>query len=84
MENIAIKTILGQTVLTQSAWLRGMAFLIVNSIMHQKKEYQFLTKETFDDTEKQKVPQLLNQYGNSILCLVYSYLHNMSDVEDIL
>lgn len=28
--------------------------------------------------------RLLNEYGNSILRLAYSYLHNMSDAEDIL
>lgn len=28
--------------------------------------------------------KLLNEYGNSILRLAYSYLHNMSDAEDIL
>ncbi len=28
--------------------------------------------------------RLLNQYGNSVLRLAYSYLHNMSDAEEIL
>lgn len=32
----------------------------------------------------QKAAQLLDKYGNSILRLAYSYLHNMSDTEDIL
>ena len=32
----------------------------------------------------QKAAQLLDKYGNSILRLAYSYLHNMSDAEDIL
>lgn len=31
-----------------------------------------------------KAAQLLDRYGNSILRLSYSYLHNMSDAEDIL
>ena len=32
----------------------------------------------------QTVEQALNRYGNAILRLAYSYLHNMSDAEDIL
>lgn len=32
----------------------------------------------------QKAEQLLETYGNSILRMAYSYLHNMSDAEDIL
>ena len=32
----------------------------------------------------QRAEQLLDRYGNSILRLAYSYLHNMSDAEDIL
>lgn len=34
---------------------------------------------TFSRAEK-----ALDQYGNAILRLAYSYLHNMSDAEDIL
>lgn len=41
-------------------------------------------KATACDTVNQKAEQLLNKYGNSILRLAYSYLHNMSDAEDIL
>lgn len=38
------------------------------------------TKETVN----QKAAQLLEIYGDSILRMAYSYLHNMSDAEDIL
>lgn len=38
------------------------------------------TKETIN----QKAAQLLEIYGDSILRMAYSYLHNMSDAEDIL
>lgn len=31
-----------------------------------------------------QVERILNRYGNSILRLAYSYVHNMSDAEDIL
>lgn len=36
------------------------------------------------DAVNQKAEQLLNEYGNSILRMAYSYLHNMSDAEDVL
>lgn len=43
---------------------------------------------SFDLDEKDEVidvsRRLLNEYGNSILRLAYSYLHNMADAEDIL
>ncbi len=32
----------------------------------------------------QRASQILDRYGNSILRMAYSYLHNMSDAEDIL
>ena len=32
----------------------------------------------------QQAEQMLNDYGNHILRLAYSYLHNMSDAEEIL
>lgn len=35
-------------------------------------------------TANQKAEQLLNEYGNNILRMAYSYLHNMSDAEDVL
>lgn len=38
------------------------------------------TKEDTNET----APRLLDQYGNMILRLAYSYLHNQSDAEDIL
>lgn len=36
------------------------------------------------DAINQEVTHILNDYGNKILRLAYSYLHNMSDAEDIL
>lgn len=33
---------------------------------------------------RKQAEQLLDKYGNSILRLAYSYLHNMSDAEDVL
>lgn len=36
------------------------------------------------DTVNPKAERLLNEYGNSVLRLAYSYLHNMTDAEDVL
>ncbi len=44
----------------------------------------FPKKEARDDELETGVEQLLTKHGNSILRLAYSYLHNMSDAEDIL
>lgn len=43
-----------------------------------------IEKTSERDAINQKAEQILNEYGNSILRLAYSYLHNMSDAEDIL
>lgn len=37
-----------------------------------------------DEESSQDVRKILDDYGNSILRLAYSYLHNMADAEDIL
>ena len=36
------------------------------------------------DVYEAEAEKLLDDYGNSILRLAYSYLHNMSDAEDVL
>lgn len=36
------------------------------------------------DTEEQRLRKIMDTYGNRILRLAYSYLHNMQDAEDIL
>lgn len=41
------------------------------------------SREEIQDRE-QRAGELLDLYGNSILRLAYSYLHNMADAEDIL
>lgn len=37
-----------------------------------------------DNYHVERAAQILDKYGNSILRMAYSYLHNMSDAEDIL
>jgi len=41
-------------------------------------------KESNIEISKQNAANALDQYGNAILRLAYSYLHNLSDAEDIL
>lgn len=47
---------------------------------------QFVSSnEILDKTQiNEQAERLLDEYGNSILRLAYSYLHNMSDAEDVL
>ena len=42
------------------------------------------TESDFGSDYQQKAASLLDLYGNSILRLAYSYLHNLADAEDIL
>ena len=46
-----------------------------NNIVHQKVDKLQIN---------QQAERLLDEYGNSILRLAYSYLHHMSDAEDVL
>lgn len=46
---------------------------------------QVADRSTIKDRETgRQAERLLDQYGNSVLRLAYSYLHNMSDAEEIL
>jgi len=48
----------------------------------QKRKGNVCTIE--NDIARQQAERVLDDYGNSILRLAYSYLHNLSDAEDIL
>ena len=41
-------------------------------------------KTTHQETVNQQADRMLTEYGNSILRLAYSYLHNMADAEEVL
>ena len=41
-------------------------------------------KTTHRETVNQQAERMLTEYGNSILRLAYSYLHNMADAEEVL
>ena len=43
-----------------------------------------LSNETSRSAVSYQAEQILNTYGNSILRFAYSYLHNMTDAEDVL
>lgn len=66
-------------------WIRKI-FYLIKTVLFLKTSNAFdLTQvsET-EKTESTDVEDALDRYGNSILRLAYSYLHNISDAEDIL
>lgn len=62
-----------------SYWLRRFAAAVMNVISMAQRS---------NDSEQEDVntqaARILDSYGNSVLRLAYSYLHNMPDAEDIL
>lgn len=62
-----------------SYWLRRFAAAVMNVISMSQRS---------NDSEQEDVntqaARILDSYGNSVLRLAYSYLHNMPDAEDIL
>lgn len=62
-----------------SYWLRRFAAAVMNVISMAQRS---------NDIEQEDVntqaARILDSYGNSVLRLAYSYLHNMPDAEDIL
>ena len=73
----------------QSSKIFTRAKLLLKNIFQLFAIYKSHTKTSSEDalTRQQtnvEAERLLNCYGNSILRLAYSYLHNMNDAEDIL
>ncbi len=54
------------------------------SVLQLKTISKINTEEQEVSDINLKAEQVMNQYGNMILRLAYSYLHNMSDAEEIL
>lgn len=50
----------------------------------EKEQINFIENERSKVDINQQAEQILEDYGNNILRLAYSYLHNMSDAEDVL
>lgn len=61
------------------AWLQGLWLLLFTKKPESRSPAPLSREATTARAEK-----LLDAYGNQILRLAYSYLHNMSDAEDIL
>ncbi len=64
----------------------GLRPLIKENNILQKGSGSYPGKENEPENESlsETAARMLDQYGNSILRLAYSYLHNMHDAEDIL
>ena len=60
----------------------GLWYKLGYYILYAVQSFFSPAKENTDIN--QKAAEYLDRYGNSILRLAYSYLHNMSDAEDIL
>jgi len=66
-------------------WLRRLLYWISASLSSEVVDAPCPAVESkTDQNEIADVEAVLDNYGNSILRLAYSYLHNMSDAEDIL
>lgn len=64
-------------------WFRAAAHRAVDVLSFGVSAQQ--TLEEADRTAlNQRAEQILNTYGNSVLRYAYSYLHNMSDAEEVL
>lgn len=61
-------------------WIRWIAKKIGN----KKGSVESGTEEKAASAFHQNAERLLDTYGNAVLRMAYSYLHNMSDAEDIL
>lgn len=76
---------IGRTVWTPGGWTaaalgRLAALMRMATEPHSTGAGQAIPQETADC----RAARLLEEYGNSILRLAYSYLHNMGDAEDVL
>lgn len=62
-----------------SYWLRRFAAVVMNSLSMARH-----SDESAQEDVNAQAARILDSYGNSVLRLAYSYLHNMPDAEDIL
>lgn len=70
-------------------WLTGMLRLSIRTeenpteVMDMERRTA-VTAEQERELANQRAEKMLEQYGNSILRLAYSYMHSLSDAEDVL
>lgn len=62
-----------------SYWLRRFAAAVMNVISMAQR-----SNDSEQEDVNMQAARILDSYGNSVLRLAYSYLHNMPDAEDIL
>ena len=66
--------------------LKSMIIYLADSLKNSVNKITLTSKSKSNnkDIANQKVTRIIDVYGNNILQLAYSYLHNMSDAEEIL
>ena len=74
-------------------WWEALLWFLLGSVKKLAKSLSLMASDSSFDKEStaccsvsatERAGQLIDIYGNSILRLAYSYLHNLSDAEDIL
>ena len=66
-------------------WMVWLGSFVRTRLLWVRTQLQGARRKEADmEAVNQQAERLLNDYGNSILRLAYSYLHNNSDAEDIL
>lgn len=71
------------------SFLKGFVYrlicLMLTSVKMESNKNVILMREALRSAQvNQQAGRLMESYGNSVLRLAYSYLHNMSDAEDVL
>lgn len=56
----------------------------IRMLFSSKKRDDFIVQQNIQSQVNQRAERIFDTYGNSILRLAYSYLHNLSDAEEIL
>lgn len=66
--------------------LKSMIIYLADSLKNSVNKITLTSKSKSNnkDIANQKATRIIDVYGNNILQLAYSYLHNMSDAEEIL
>lgn len=71
------------------SFLKGFVYrlicLMLSAVKMESNKNVILMREALHSAQvNQQAGRLMESYGNSVLRLAYSYLHNMSDAEDVL
>ena len=77
----AISTAIPQPLHGFLKWIETLFYLVSANLVQKKKEE---THAASREAINRRAELLLDSYGNRILRLAYSYLHNLNDAEEIL